>query len=307
MGLMLWNFHRLDEARELFLSCGNEPGISAFYLARTRLFEGNNTELVVHDLERALELAPDDWRCFKYSIDFFMRHGAYTQALEFARKGGRKLKDNFIIQSDLARVELYTGNYAKCLNILEDLVILPAEGARAGHDLFRQAHLLLAIEAFKANRTDAALEHIQEAKTWPENLGVGKPYVTDERIEDYIEGIIYMSLSQDEAAAQAFRKVVDYTQKHTPGLGSPSLLLAYSLQFLGREEAAVKQLSDWLKQKPKDPIAHWASAMYANQKEAAEQALSRYKASTGGTPWNPSGADAQFRLVYEVVNQIRLQ
>ncbi|MEA1875320.1 MAG: DUF5107 domain-containing protein, partial [Bacteroidota bacterium] len=77
MGLMLWNFRQVDEARKLFRSCGDEPESAAFYLARTRLFEGRDTELVVHDLNRALKLAPDSWRSYKYMVDFYMKLGAY--------------------------------------------------------------------------------------------------------------------------------------------------------------------------------------------------------------------------------------
>ncbi len=307
MGIMRLNFGQLDEARQLMKSCGDEPETAAFYLARTKLFEGQDTELVVHDLERALKVQPDDWRSFQYSIDFFMKHGAYPQALEFARRGARKFQDNFIIQTQLAKVELYNNNYSKCLNILDKLVILPAEGAQEGHDLYRQAHLLTAVEAFKAGKEDQALAHIAKAREWPEQLGVGKAFVTDERIEDYLVGIIHLSQTQDEAAANSLNKILEYSDAQKPGLDSPNLLLALSLQLLGQEEDAIKLLSHWIKSKPSDPIAHWAMAMYANNREQAEQALSKYKAPTGGTPWNPSGADAQFKLVYEIVNQIQLK
>ena len=47
--------------------------------------------------------------------------------------------------------------------------------------------------------------------------------------------------------------------------------------------------------------------MYAGDRAKAEQALNNYRDKDGGTPWNPSGADHQFRLVYEVVNQIQLR
>ncbi|MEA1877428.1 MAG: hypothetical protein U9N86_11235, partial [Bacteroidota bacterium] len=77
MGLMNWNFRQVDEARKLFRSCGDEPESAAFYLARTQLFEGRDTELVVHDLNRALKLAPDSWRSYKYMVDFYMKLGAY--------------------------------------------------------------------------------------------------------------------------------------------------------------------------------------------------------------------------------------
>jgi len=307
LGLMEWNFSHKDEARKLFRSCGDEPDFAAFYLARTKLFEGIDTELVVHDLERALKLEPKSWRSYKYSIDFYMKHNGYAQALELAQKAARKFKDNFIIQAALAKVELYNGNYSECLEILDELVILPAEGAMAGHDLYRQAHLLQAVEEFKNKKDEKALEHIAKAREWPENLGVGKPYVTDERIENYLEGIIRMANNEDKKAVVSFEKIITYTEEHKPSWGSAHLLLAYSYQLLGEEERAVETLSDWLKSNSKNPIAHWASALYSNNPEKAARALGSYKDADGGTPWNPGGGDSQFKLVYEIVNQIKFE
>ncbi len=307
LGLMNWNYRQMDEARKLFLSCRDEPQTPSFYLSRTRLFEGKNTELVVHDLEKALQLDPDNWRAYKSMVGFYMKHGAFPQALEIARKGAKKFPDHFITQVDLAKAELYNRNYKKCLNILNDQIILPAEGAQEGHDLYRQAHLLLAVEEYKNGKTEKALQNIAQAREWPENLGVGKAYLTDERIEDYLLGLILMSEKKDKLASQSFQKVIEYTRKNKPSWDSPYLLLAYSFQLLGQEDSSVKILSDWMKANPKNPVVHWASAMYSNKTDQAERALSSYKDSAGGTPWNPGGGDAQFRLVYEIVNQIQLK
>lgn len=307
LALMNWNTGNLDEARKLFRSCKDEPQFAGFYLSRTRIFEGRDTELVVHDLERALQVDPKGWRGYKFIVDFYMKHRAYPQALEYARKGARVFPDNFIIQVALAKVELYNGNFKKTLKILDDQVILPAEGAQEGHDIYRQAHLLQAVEEYKKGKVNMALEHIKMAREWPEHLGVGRAYETDERVEDYLEGIILMSEEKDEKASEAFRRVITYTEKNKPSWDSPYLLLAYSYQILGQETKSIKILSDWIISNSKDPIANWAGAMYANKKDRAEKALSNYKLTAGGTPWNPQGNDSQFRLVYEIVNEIQLK
>lgn len=306
MGLMYWNYGQLDEARNLFRSCGDEPDFAAFYLARTKLFDKIDTELVIHDLERALKLDPNSWRSYKYLVEFYLNHSAYPQALEYARKSARKFHSNFIVQADLAKLELYNKNYKKALDILEDLNILPAEGAREGHDIYRQAHVLQAVDAYKNGKTEKALDHIAIAREWPENLGVGRPYETDERIEDYLQGIILMAEGKDTEAVQAFQRIVDYTKTAKPGFDSPYLLLAYSLQILGQEELAVQTLSDWMKMKYRDPICNWATALYGNQTVQAERALGITTDSGREEPWNHSG-DSQFRMVYEIVNQIRLK
>ncbi len=52
-----------------------------------------------------------------------------------------------------------------------------------GHDI---NNLVTILENIKNSKLKSAIDILHESKIWPENLGVGKPYNPDERIEHYL-------------------------------------------------------------------------------------------------------------------------
>ena len=52
--------------------------------------------------------------------------------------------------------------------------------------LFEWAHLSKAIEQIRNSKLDGARKSIEISKTWPQNLGVGKPYNVDEKVQDIL-------------------------------------------------------------------------------------------------------------------------
>ena len=70
------------------------------------------------------------------------------------------------------------------------------EGATEGRQLYREAKLMQAIDAMKIGNYKKALQVINEATQWPENLGEGKPYDADidERLENWMAFVSYENL-----------------------------------------------------------------------------------------------------------------
>jgi len=71
----------------------------------------------------------------------------------------------------------------------------------------------------KAGKVEEAISAINASKEWPENLGVGKPYQPDERIQnillDYVKGTInsnqYLVLLEalnDEKSGQGYDSIL---------------------------------------------------------------------------------------------------
>ena len=54
---------------------------------------------------------------------------------------------------------------------------------------------------------------LNDSKKWPENLGVGKPYDPEERIEDYLLFYCYKRLGEP-SPKNYLSKIVDYTEKN---------------------------------------------------------------------------------------------
>ncbi|MBL4605915.1 MAG: hypothetical protein JKY02_09725, partial [Flavobacteriaceae bacterium] len=55
-----------------------------------------------------------------------------------------------------------------------------------GKKIYTLVCVKLAVEAYNKKDYSNAIMYSEKAKQWPRNLGVGKPYEVDERLEDYI-------------------------------------------------------------------------------------------------------------------------
>ena len=57
------------------------------------------------------------------------------------------------------------------------------------------------------NELSKSITHLDNARLWPENLGAGKPYETDELLEDYLELLIRQRMNQSEKSAILLHKI----------------------------------------------------------------------------------------------------
>ena len=105
--------------------------------------------------------------------------------------------------------------YSECLNELENTVILPNEGARYGRITYRQAAVMETLQHLGKNKVAEALESVAKARLWPENLGVGRPFVVDERIEDFLEAECLLRLNETEKVHALYQKIIDFTGQKT--------------------------------------------------------------------------------------------
>ncbi|MFH0760219.1 MAG: DUF5107 domain-containing protein [Bacteroidota bacterium] len=305
LGLIRWNLDDSVKARELFRSCKDEPAEAHFYLSRAKLFDGNDDELVVNDLDRAVKLDPGEWRTWQALTGHYMKNRAWAQALEVSRKGTEQVPGHMIMEFDRAKAELYNHHYDQCLDILNNLIILPAEGAREGHEIYRSALILRALDHFRQQQYARVLKDLDDARQWPETLGVGRPYVTDERIENYLAGLCYLQMNRPDESARCLNEVISWTEKQNPAWGSPHLLAALSQVLLNRETEGDKILNNWMKVQPASPLMMWTVAAYSNNPAAAGKALERLGWKPEETPWVLG--DGQLALVYEVVKKVMIK
>jgi hypothetical protein len=91
--------------------------------------------------------------------------------------------------------------------------------AKESRQLYKWAFLRQSIDLIKAGKVEEAISAINASKEWPENLGVGKPYQPDERIQnillDYVIGTInsnqYLVLLEalnDEKSGQGYDSIL---------------------------------------------------------------------------------------------------
>ena len=179
--LILWRYGRKDEAKERMEACGQTPDYNPFYLTRAKLRSG---EARLADLRKAESLS-QDWRTGKALVDCFTADSLWDKACEAGEKYFKKYPDKFEFGLAYAKALCGSGQYGKSLKVLSGLRVMPKEGAKKGHEIYREACLGKAKEELRAGRFKACIQSVEASKIWDERLGVGKPY--DELIDYTLE------------------------------------------------------------------------------------------------------------------------
>jgi len=187
-----------DLALELLEACGNVPSYYPFYLVRAGL---NKTE---RDLLIAIGLAPDAWRPYQQLCKLYIEGQQWEKALQIAQRGYTLHPGNYYLGLQLARCYMFNEQYDEGIGLMSGLRVLPNEGASEGRNVWRETNLYAAIAALAEGRYDLATGYIGAARTWPENIGVGKPYDVDERLEDYLDH--YRCRKEGDASADVFKE-----------------------------------------------------------------------------------------------------
>ena len=303
LGLIYWSKGRNAEATELFKACKTEPANYAFYLTRFELLKGEKSYNGEADLLKAQEMAPAEWRCFKALTEYYEEKQEYYKALQWAKNGYKLLPVNYILAYQCAKSQLISGQYKEALNILTNTTILPNEGASYGRTTYRQACILDAVYNLKNSKDKVALARIKMAREWPENLGVGKPYNTDERIEDYLERRYWLNKKDATKAKHLEEKVVTATlNANYPS--SADYLGAVLMKESGREKEAKVFLQMQIEKAPKNLIARWNLAKFEGNTAEADELLKKIEVENGGSLLSPKVSDSGLALVLDITDKI---
>jgi tetratricopeptide (TPR) repeat protein len=270
LGLIYWSRKRTDLAKALFQECGNEPDFYPFYLARVKLFELADPLKTEQDLLRAVSLAPDAWRAGLQLSRFYENQKELIKANQVAASFYKESPQNYYLGLNLARQLILNGEHEACADLLEKLQVLPNEGATEGHQLWRKSNLQIAMKAYAAKKYQRALEFIEQSRRWPENLGVGKPYDTDERLPDFLESLCSKAMDDQDRASELEEAIMSYAQLngYHPS-GSIDLLSAWLLRKNGEEAKAADLIETLRKQQPRNKSTRWVEAMYHGNKTLA--------------------------------------
>jgi hypothetical protein len=163
--------------------------------------------------------------------------------LIFASQASKKFKDNYTLGFEYAKALLNNDQYEASVNTLKKLYILPFEGSGEGKTVYEQATLLSALELIQYRKYKEALVKIDDSMQWPENLGVGKPYEVDTRIQDYLTAYCFDKLGKKGGAIEYQHKVIAYTERNLADSSVNSILALTILQRNGQNSKAEELLS----------------------------------------------------------------
>lgn len=300
LGLLQWSMGNEIEARSLFNLCADVPDSPYFYLAKAGLFSGDENYNPEPELNKALKLRIDEWRSHTALIDYYLSKNKANKALKLSQDAMNMFPYNDAIKYSYAQCLLANGMYSETLQKLENTVILPYEGSQSGRTTYRLAALMESLQFYKEGKLNKALESVEKAKIWPENLGVGKPYEPDERIEIYLEAEYLLKLNQNERANELLNEIISVTELNQRRYSSTDYIYLLSLKRLGMNTKAKDFINEWEQSPHYNNIFRWVRAMNNNNKSLAQSIEKEISTTSGGTPWDPKYSDTNFEIIKNI-------
>jgi Tfp pilus assembly protein PilF len=209
LALIYHDRNRIVEAKHLLLSSGDQPKFAPFYAARAAIFNDSAADFVLDDLKKAFQL-DSGWRYRKLLSEFYLNHNQTDGALQLMKPYMKQYPDDYIMGMLYARILLMDKQYAAADNLLTHLTIIPFEGATLSRELYRQAKLMESVTAYKNKNYKQSINFAQQARQWPENLGVGKPYEADidKRLEYWLAYLNYKAMNRTSDANKMLDSII---------------------------------------------------------------------------------------------------
>ena len=268
-GLVYLNAGAEEKGKNLWKSCGDKPDFYPFYLSRSRLADVKS-EHAQADVERALSLAGNDWRTGLFASKFYMEKGNLKKAEELSGDFYRKNPQNYYIGLHYAKMLELNKKYEACVDLLLKMKVLPNEGATESRNVWKNANIGNALDLMKTKNYRKALENISRSKEWPLKLGVGRPYLVDERMEDFIALQCYQKLNNKQLAGQTHDLITGKEALQNLSSDANDFLTAWLLKESGNKpegDRIMKELSD---KNPSAKNIQWSVAVYSGSLERAK-------------------------------------
>jgi tetratricopeptide (TPR) repeat protein len=207
--LIRWQCNQPEEAKALFTGCGTEPDFVPFYLAKAELFQ-DDKRIEEAALNRAYGLDPSNWRTGIRLARFCANNDQKEKALAVAGSNFKANPANTVAGLQYAQMLKLNGMYVEALSELNRMKMLPAEGDVDAHSLFRETNILCALEQVKIRKWKKALQYLQNAESWPENLFSGEPYLADNRITRFMAAYCYDKLKDHLQVTRMLSYIGEY-------------------------------------------------------------------------------------------------
>jgi len=265
LALIYWSRYNPSRAKELIAQCG-EPDFAPFYACRAALFNNVNDGA---DIKKAARLDPNQWRYGKLLIQHFVEKKNYGEALVTAKQYHARFPEDFRLSMLLANTLLLNKQYKACTELLDQTTILPSEGATESRQTYHEAWLMQAVDQIQSKNYKAALNSIDRARRWPENMGSGKPYDEDidGRLENYLDGIGYERTKDQDRAMKKWNEIISYKRG---GNNVNTLITALALRQANRKDEGENLLSEWVQKEPGSKLAAWCVEVYHGNRPAED-------------------------------------
>jgi hypothetical protein len=268
-GLIYLNAGSSEKCLELLKSCSDKPDFYPFYVVRSRLWNPGSIDSQ-NDAEKVLELAANDWRAGLFVSKFYLGCENYQKADEIARNYYLKNSQNYYLGLHYAKILELNKNYSACIDILREIWVLPNEGATEGRKVWRNANIGKALDYFEVKEYKKAIESINTSKKWPVNLGVGKPYFVDERLEDFILLQCYKKINDNQSVKQMSDRIISMPLQEITSVETNYFLTAWMLKEIGDITRGDSTMQNLLEKNPSSRSIQWCKAIYTGDFQNAQ-------------------------------------
>lgn len=289
-----------EEAIRYFKACGNEPDFAPFWLAKADLSASNKEQF--YCLQKATKLEPDDWRASIHLAHFYLENQEPAKALEITGRLTELHREQSAIGITHARAMIHLGNYKEAISFLENYEVLPFEGATVGRDIYHEACLRQAFDFFENKNYKQAIKYAEKAKNWPVNLGVGRPYEVDERIEDFLIARAFKELGNKKEALAFEHKVTGYIHPDYTQENSRLYLQLLLLKQNNREEEALELLQRYKFNYPDNIYVHWVDAKFNEPSSAEIIQKKAFESERNIQPYDTQFIDKKFELLLDLLS-----
>jgi len=268
-GLIYLNAGADKKGRILWNSCGDKPDFYPFYIARSRLADSGDQKAQA-DIEKALTLSRNDWHTGLFASKYYLDKGNIKKAEELAVDFYKKNPQNYYLGLQNAKVLEMSKKYPACIGLLQKINVLPNEGATDGRIIWRNANIGNALDIMKTHKYRNALESIDRARQWPGNLGVGKPYLVDERLENFIALQCYKKLKDNRSVKEMVNKITNKDGQANLSSDANDFLTAWLLKEEGKKPEGDRIMNGLIEENPSSKIIQWCNATYLGNIEQAK-------------------------------------
>lgn len=267
LALISWHLSDKDKALKLMDELGDTPDFAPFYITRSILKTGQPR---LDDLLKA-ESLEQNWRIGSLLIKEYKVQNNSDKMLETAQIYRDLYGNDFRLGMAYVPVLMDNGKYEQAVKYLEDVEIIPYEGAIEGRTMYRDCNLHIALKAIKAKRYKKALAAIDKSTIWIENLGVGQPFLEDidSRTEDYMRAYCYQKMGNKSKAEELYRSVASSSSLYN----SNTILSALALRKQGDQQQAQELLTKYMSYNNNEFVAQWAKEFYEGDFSLAEQTI----------------------------------
>ena len=158
-------------------------------------------------------MAPDLRAIHISLIQYLHGEGRWEDALAVSADARRRFPEDFDLDLLHAVALNQTERFEASIELLDEVEVLPSENSSISHQIFAEAHVLAGLDALDRADPADALDHFDMAVTWPEHLGLGRPYNPEERIEQYLRGVALRLSGNESEAITAFEAVIAGTAR----------------------------------------------------------------------------------------------